>query len=172
MSVFGLLGAIITPGHPKKIADACCPRLRRLRRRPGGRPQLDSTVVAHSFGVSDDPKGIRSLSPPLRFGGLLLPPGPPCNGWQEHHDLAVLQWGVDALQEPDVLVPHVEVDEAADLAVVVEDPLEQLRVVPTHLLEQLLDTRSVHVQLGRPTGELAELGGDLQSNTHRIILPW
>ena len=78
--------------------------------------------------------------------------------------------GVEALEEADVVVRDEHVDEAAESALVVEDPLGEPRVGGLEAREDLTDGGALDRDLGRAPGEGAEGGGHSDGDAHRGLL--
>ena len=74
------------------------------------------------------------------------------------------------VEEADVLVVEEHVDEAAQLAAVVVEPLAEAGVRGVERAEHLADGRAVDAHLGRAAGEVAQLGGDADGDGHSDLL--
>src|SRR5438045_4161229 len=81
----------------------------------------------------------------------------PGDGGDDADDAAVVERGVDTLHEPDVLVGDEHVDEAAQLALVVEQPLGEAGMLRVECLQRLADRRGVDRHLGVTAREHAQL---------------
>ena len=74
---------------------------------------------------------------------------------------------VDALQEADVLVGDEHVDEAAQLALVVEEALGEAGVLRVERLQHLGDGAASTCTSAAPPERLAQLRGDADGDGHR-----
>src|ERR1700760_1371702 len=86
-------------------------------------------------------------------------------GWQDRDVVAVLDAGLEALLEADVLAGDVDVDEAAQRAVL-GDPLPQAAVRGEDGGERPPPVVAPHLDLGLAAGGDAELGRDLHGDAH------
>src|SRR5690606_26050736 len=105
---------------------------------------------------------------PYRTGG-------PCSAAagdrrDDRHLDALRGLGVQAVGEPDVLVAHVDVDEAADGAAVVEDAGLDARVVGLQVGQHLLEGGPLGRHLGLPLGVGAQNGRNADTDAHRCGL--
>src|SRR6185437_11818203 len=88
------------------------------------------------------------------------------NGRQDRHLVAVIDRGLQAILEADVLAGDVDVDEAAQIAVL-GDALAESVVLVEDRIEGLADGRALDLELALATGRGAELGGNLHGDAHR-----
>src|SRR5512133_3323313 len=79
---------------------------------------------------------------------------------EDGHLVAVGDLGIQAVLEPDVLAGDVDVDEAAQIAVL-GDPLSKPVVLLEDSVERLADGGSFDLKLALAAGDGAELGRDL-----------
>src|SRR5262245_35383670 len=90
---------------------------------------------------------------------------------QDRDLVALADRGLEALLEADVLAADVDVDEAAQVAVL-GDPLAQVGVRLEDGVEHLAHGRAGHLHLGVATGCGAELGRDLHGDCHQTATSW
>src|SRR4051794_20313314 len=115
------------------------------RRRSSGRP------VAHFDAGS------------VRSGGRALAAG---DGGDDAHGRAVDDFGVQAVEEADVLVVDEHVDEPAQLALVVVEPLTEPGVRRLEAVEHGGEGPRLARDLGVAARELAQLRGDADGDRH------
>src|SRR5262249_43955659 len=99
-------------------------------------------------------------------GGLWAVAGSAGNCGEDRCLGAVLDRCVEAVLEADVLTRDVDVDEAAQVALL-GDPLAQIGVLLEHGVERLADGRALDFKLALAAGGGLELGGDLDGDGHR-----
>src|SRR5262245_36141002 len=87
------------------------------------------------------------------------------NGGKDCHLCTIIDGCIKAILEADVLAAHVDVDEAAQVAVL-GNSLAQLAVRLEDGIEHLADGLSRDLHLGLPSGRRAELGRDLHGDCH------
>ncbi len=93
------------------------------------------------------------------------------NGRDDGDGLAVGDLGVEALEEPNVVVGDEHVDEAAQ-SVLVEQALLEARVGALEVADHLADCGPFDLDLGLAAGESAQSGGDTDLHAHeRTITP-
>src|SRR6476661_2506225 len=84
---------------------------------------------------------------------------------------AVVDGRVEALLEADVLAGDVDVDEAAQVAVL-GDPLAQIAVGLEDGVEHLAHGPPAHLDFGLASGGGAQLGRDLHGDCHQTATSW
>src|ERR1043166_7990739 len=125
-----------------------------------GRPPISTSA----FGTDSVRSRSRVPRPPQRIttGGFRSAAR---NRRQDGPLVAVVDRGVEALLEADVLAGDVDVDEAAQVAVL-GDPLAQIAVRLEDGVERLADGRALDLHLGLAVGGGAELGRNLHRDCH------
>src|ERR1700729_72489 len=98
------------------------------------------------------------------FGAFFLP-RPASDRRQHRHRVAVLDRGLEAAEEADVLVVEVDVDEAAQL-LAVDEPLAQAAVRGVQVVEELVQRRAGPLNRLGATGVAAQDRGDANLNGH------
>src|SRR5260370_928680 len=94
-------------------------------------------------------------------------------GRDGRHDgdlVALLERRGGALQEPDVFLVDVDVDEAAQLAAVLDQALLEAGELALERLDQVGDGGGVGLDLGRALGEGAQRGRNANENGHGDLL--
>src|SRR6187402_663539 len=102
---------------------------------------------------------------PTRVGRKSAAPSAAGDCRQDRYLVAVVDRGLQALLEADVLAGDVDVDEAAQVAVL-GDPVAQAFVGVEDGVEDLADGAPFHLQLGLAAGGGAQLGRDLHGDAH------
>src|ERR1700760_4607817 len=92
-------------------------------------------------------------------------------GWQDRYVVAVLDARLEALLEADVLAGDVDVDEAAQGAVL-GDPLPQVAIGGEDGVERLPDVGPIHFDFRLSAGGGAQLGRDLHGDAHQTETSW
>lgn len=82
--------------------------------------------------------------------------------------VAVAEGGGLVIEKTDVLAIDVDVQEAAQLAVLIGEAGQDAREVAFEGLEQLVDRGGVDLHAGLLRGELLERGGDQNQNRHGL----
>jgi DNA-binding CsgD family transcriptional regulator len=154
--------------------DQPCPPLTRrqaevLRLVAGGATDKE---VALALGIS--PRTVQKhlehvyarLGVHRRTGAALLMRSSPGDRGHDAHDLAVGHRRGQAVEEADVLLGDEHVDEAADLAVAVEDALGDAGMGALEAREHLGQRPRVEGDLGGAAGQGAELGRDADGDGH------
>src|SRR5262245_5370326 len=81
--------------------------------------------------------------------------------------VAVLQSRLRSLQEADVLLVHVEVDEAPDRAVIIDEPLLEPGELAREIVDEVIDRAWLRLDLGIATREGAKRRGDAYQHRHQ-----
>jgi hypothetical protein len=92
---------------------------------------------------------------------------PDLDGRDDGDLVALLERGGRALQEADVFLVDVDVDEAPELAAVLDQAILEPGELALQHLDQVADGAGVGLDLGRALGEGAERRGDADENRHR-----
>src|SRR5204862_541544 len=87
--------------------------------------------------------------------------------WEDRHLVAVGDRRVEAVLEADVLTGHVNIDEAAQVAVL-SDPLPQPVVLVEDRVACLPDRGALDLDLALAAGRGSQLRGDLHGYRHRL----
>src|SRR6476469_1830864 len=129
-----------------------------------GRPPISTSA----FGIVSVRSRSRVPRPPQRMttGGLATG-----DGREDGHLGAVVDLGLETLLEADVLAADVDVDEAAQIAVL-GDPLAQGAVRLEDRVEHLADGGAADLELGLAVGGGAQLGRDLHGDWHQTLTSW
>src|SRR5262245_18840595 len=93
---------------------------------------------------------------------------PPGDGGNDRHVIGILQRGRGALKEANVLLVHVQVDEAPDRAVVIDEALLEAGKLPGEIVDEIADRPRLRLDLGIASGETAERGGNAYEHGHRL----
>src|SRR5204863_3578748 len=94
------------------------------------------------------------------------PSAPSRNGGDDRHLVAVLEGGLPALEEADVLLIDVDVDEATQVARVVDQPLLEPRVALLEVVDEVGDRRALSLHLGRALRHRAQRRGNPYQQRH------
>jgi DNA-binding CsgD family transcriptional regulator len=160
-------------GEDARPDPAAAPLTRRqaevLRLVAGGASDKE---VALALGIS--PRTVQKhlehvyarLGVHCRTGAAFALRSTPRDGGDDAHDLAVGDRGGQAVEEADVLLGDEHVDEAADLAVAVEDALGDAGMRAFQAGEHLGQRPRVERDLRGAAGEGAQLGGDADGDGH------
>jgi hypothetical protein len=89
-----------------------------------------------------------------------------CNRRDEENAIALLESAGFPAQEADVFLVEVDVEELADLTLVVADVAVESREAGSELVEGFRDGGGTTVDLRRALGEAAERGRDFDRNGH------
>src|SRR5260370_15338012 len=84
--------------------------------------------------------------------------------------VTVLQRRLEPGTEADVFVVPVDVDELAQLPLVVVEPLLEARVLLIQLVERLRHIGGIDLDDGRATRELAKRAGDANLDRHGVVI--
>src|SRR5680860_1210703 len=125
-------------------------------------------ISTNAFGTVSVRSRKRVPRPPQRIttGGLAT-----SHGRKNRYLVALADGGVEALLEADVLTADVDVDEAAQVAVL-GDPLAQVAVRVEDRVEHLAHGRAGNLHLGVSAGRGAQLGRDLHGDCHQATTSW
>src|SRR5439155_8225864 len=91
------------------------------------------------------------------------------DGGDDGHLVPVLERRLAAGQEADVLLVHVDVDEAAELPRLLDEPLPEPRELALEVLDQLGHVLALGHDLARSAGDPAEGGGNANHDWHRCL---
>src|SRR5574337_1840679 len=83
--------------------------------------------------------------------------------------VALLQGGLLALEEADVLLVDVDVDEPPDLAALLDQPLPEPGVLPLEVLDQVHHGVALRLHLARALRHSPQGSGDSDQNWHRRV---
>src|SRR5262245_38514838 len=89
------------------------------------------------------------------------------DGGDDRDRIAFLEGGRSALEEPHVLVVDVEVDEPAQLALLVHEPLAQARELAFQVLHHVVDGLALDRHLGVSLADRPQGGGNSNDDGHR-----
>src|SRR5947207_11706303 len=84
--------------------------------------------------------------------------------------VTVLQRRLEPRPESNVLVVPVDVDELAELTLVVVEPLPKARVFVVQLVERLRDVVGIDLDDGRAASELAQCAGHTNFDRHVVVI--
>src|SRR5512146_2865476 len=92
----------------------------------------------------------------------------PAAGDRRHdgHLVPLLERGLLALEEPDVLLVDVDVDEAADLTALLHEAVPHAGILTLQISDQVGDGVGRHLDLGRALGHRPQGGGNAHENSH------
>src|SRR5262245_17854768 len=90
------------------------------------------------------------------------------DGRQDRYLRSIGDLSLEPVLEADVLAADVDVDEAAQVAVL-GDPVAQRAVRLEDRVEDLADRRTADLQLGLAVGGGAQLGRDLHGDCHQTV---
>src|SRR5712692_11584900 len=90
--------------------------------------------------------------------------------WHDGDLVALLQRGLGALEEPDVLLVDVDIDEAPDLPAVLHQPLLEARVLALEVQDYVVHGVARGLDLGRALGHAAKRRWDSNHNGHVVLL--
>src|SRR5690348_18472526 len=93
----------------------------------------------------------------------------PCNRRDDGEVVAVLQRRLESGAESYVLVVPVDVDELAQLALVVVEPLAKARILLVQLVERLRDIAGIDLDNGRSASQLTQGAGDANFDRHVVV---
>src|SRR5690349_24687368 len=126
-----------------------------------GRPPISTSA----FGTDSVRSRSRVPRPPQRMttGGLATG-----DGREDRYLVAVVDLRLQAVLEADVLAADVDVDEAAQVAVL-GDPLTQVAMGLEDGVEDLADGGAGDLDLSLPAGRCAQLGRDLPGDGHQTV---
>src|SRR4051794_22253910 len=88
------------------------------------------------------------------------------DGREDRHRVAVAELGLEAAEEPDVLVVEVDVDEPAQRTLVVDQPATQPGVLAGEVVQQRLEGVALALDLLLVGGQWAQDGRDADLNGH------
>jgi hypothetical protein len=94
----------------------------------------------------------------------------PCNRWNQQNSIAFFESAGFAAEEADVFFVEVDVEELADLALVVADVAAEIGEARGEFVEGVGDGRCGTVHLWSAVGEAAEGGGDFNGYGHFVVL--
>src|SRR4030095_1934966 len=99
------------------------------------------------------------------------PPLPPARDrGNDRHLVSLLERGLGALEEADVLLVDVDVDEAAQLAAVLHQPVPEPGVLALQHVDQVVNVGGVGLHFGGALGQRAKRGGNANQNGHSFLL--
>src|SRR5216684_5463296 len=88
------------------------------------------------------------------------------NRWNQQDPIAFLERAGFAAEEADVFFVEVDVEELADLALIVADVAREIGEARSELVESFGDRGGATVHFGCAIGEAAESGGDFDGHWH------
>src|SRR5215471_5039364 len=95
---------------------------------------------------------------------------PPGDGRHDRDLVALLERGLVAVEEADVLLVHVDVDEAADLPALLDDALAEPGKLAVELVDHGAHRRRLGLHLGGALGHRPERCGNPDEYGHRSLL--
>src|SRR5713226_9366889 len=94
------------------------------------------------------------------------------DGGDEEDAITFLKGAGFAAEEADVFFVEVDVEELADLALIVTDVAPEIREARGEFVEGLGDGGGATVYFGCAVSEAAEGGGDFDGYWHLVVAPW
>src|SRR6266545_5281202 len=89
-----------------------------------------------------------------------------CDRGNDGHLVPLLERGFRALEEADILLVDIDVDEAADLAALLHEPLAQPGVLALQILDQVGDRLGGRMDLARALRHPPQGSGNAHENRH------